>query len=538
MDMLNRPGSARPINIWPGFVDALSALLMVVIFVLMVFMVAQFYLSNLLTGRDAEVQRLTRLLAEETAELELEQTDYADLLAQFQRLSADLTGAYGERDTLAEQVQTLETERSSLAQQLAAAISRSRTLNVEVSTLNEELLEAMTAVEAGEEAITLQLAEIASLQTDIMALRTTRETLETEVATLGLALEAARSEAEQLGLDLEDQTAIAEGLREQLGLTNAELLALRDALAEREDEAQGLEQLLADAQEQSEALTVELRVSREDRDRIMEQMAALRDRTTALETELSDEQERTVLAQRTIEERDVRIEELVRAVDTTEAALDDEQELTTRQRDELANLSEEVSTLTDQLQRIETALRESEAAVGDRDLEIADLNARLNQALIRRVEELSRYRSEFFGELREVLGNRPGIRVEGDRFVFQSEVLFRSGSASLQPGGRDQLSDFADTLMEIAAGFPDDIDWILRVDGHTDPVPIVTAQFPSNWELSTARATEVVRYLAAQGVPPFRLAAAGFAEFQPLVEGDDPGAFSRNRRIELRLDQR
>ena len=184
-------------------------------------------------------------------------------------------------------------------------------------------------------------------------------------------------------------------------------------------------------------------------------------------------------------------------------------------------------------------LRESEASVSDRDIEIANLNARLNQALVRRVEELSRYRSEFFGRLREVIGQRDDIRVVGDRFVFQSEVLFSSGSATLQGGGKEQLARFAGTLLEIARDIPYEVDWILRVDGHTDRVPIgPRVPFRSNWELSTARATEVVQYLIEQGVPPQRLAAAGFGEFQPLDPSNTAAAFLRNRRIELKLDQR
>ena len=201
-------------------------------------------------------------------------------------------------------------------------------------------------------------------------------------------------------------------------------------------------------------------------------------------------------------------------------------------------LSEQVAALRAQLNRVEASLQESEREVDSRDLEIANLSARLNQALLREVEDLSRYRSEFFGRMREVVGRRTDILIVGDRFVFQSEVLFRSGSATLQPGGETQLAQLAETLLEIANDIPDDIDWILRVDGHTDRVPINTPAFPSNWALSTARATSVVQFLIQQGVPAERLAAAGFGEFQPLDPADTPEAYSRNRRIELKLDQR
>ena len=169
---------------------------------------------------------------------------------------------------------------------------------------------------------------------------------------------------------------------------------------------------------------------------------------------------------------------------------------------------------------------------------IADLGRRLNLALAGKVEELQRYRSEFFGRLRELLGNRAGIRVVDDRFVFQSEVLFASGSAALEVAGERQMAQLALTLLEIAREIPPDIPWILRVDGHTDSVPIRTTQFPSNWELSTARAISVVRYLTSQGIPPERLAATGFGEFQPIDRRDDEIGFRRNRRIELKLTSR
>ena len=180
-----------------------------------------------------------------------------------------------------------------------------------------------------------------------------------------------------------------------------------------------------------------------------------------------------------------------------------------------------------------------EKTINDKDVEIVSLTARLNQALVRRVDELSRSRSAFFGKLRDVLGDRPDVRVVGDRFVFQSELLFPVGSAELQPGGEEQLAAFAATLKRIAAQFPPDVDWLLRIDGHTDRQPIPSGgQFPTNWQLSTARALSVLNFLATQGIPPQRMAAAGFGEWQPLDPGNTPDAYRRNRRIEFRIDQR
>jgi chemotaxis protein MotB len=171
-------------------------------------------------------------------------------------------------------------------------------------------------------------------------------------------------------------------------------------------------------------------------------------------------------------------------------------------------------------------------------VQIADLGRRLNVALANKVQELASYRSEFFGRLREILGNRPDIRIVGDRFVFQSEVLFTPGSADLGPEAKSELDLLAGALRDVAAKIPPEIPWVLRVDGHTDKRPISTPQFPSNWELSTARAIAVTKYLISQGIPPSRLAAAGFGEFQPIDTAEGEDAFRKNRRIEFKLTER
>ena len=196
------------------------------------------------------------------------------------------------------------------------------------------------------------------------------------------------------------------------------------------------------------------------------------------------------------------------------------------------------SDLREQLAQLQKLLSDADAKAKADQVQIADLGKRLNLALAGRVEELAQYRSEFFGRLREVLGNRPDIRIVGDRFVFQSEVLFASGSATLGLEGQEQLWQLARTLRDIIQTIPVDINWVLQVDGHTDTVRIATPQFPSNWELSTARATSVVKFLISQGLPAHRLAAAGYGEFQPLEEGLDEANRRRNRRIELKLTSR
>jgi chemotaxis protein MotB len=205
---------------------------------------------------------------------------------------------------------------------------------------------------------------------------------------------------------------------------------------------------------------------------------------------------------------------------------------------EVQLLAQQVADLTAELQKLNDALGEANTKAQEQTTTISELTEKLNLALASKVGELARYRSEFFGRLRDVLGNRSDVRIVGDRFVFQSEVLFPSASATLQDSGKEQLAKLARTLLDISKSIPANINWVLRVDGHTDKLPIHTPEFPSNWELSTARATAVLEYLISQGVPANRLAAAGFAEFQPVDPGMDEAALAHNRRIELKLDQR
>jgi chemotaxis protein MotB len=201
-------------------------------------------------------------------------------------------------------------------------------------------------------------------------------------------------------------------------------------------------------------------------------------------------------------------------------------------------LNQQISALRRQLATLEAALDASEKRDRESQAQIVDLGKRLNAALAQKVQELSRYRSEFFGRLREILGDRPDIEIVGDRFVIQSEILFDSGSADINPSGEAQLRKITEAVKEIAGEIPDDIPWVLRIDGHTDSQPIHTQQFPSNWYLSSARAIAVVNFMVKDGVDPSRLVAAGFGEFQPLDKGTSAQALKRNRRIEFKLTER
>ncbi|WP_413203939.1 peptidoglycan -binding protein [Rhodospirillum sp. A1_3_36] len=287
---------------------------------------------------------------------------------------------------------------------------------------------------------------------------------------------------------------------------------------------------LQDANARAEAMAAQLRDAKDtafENDQLRDRLASVAklEQDVAALKALRDELEKQV-------------KEMGAKLAEKEGQIADERKISDEARAHAALLNAQLEQLRNQLAALQDALDASEARAAEQDVTIADLGKRLNAALAEKVQELRRYRSEFFGRLREVLGNREDIRVVGDRFVFQSEVLFPSGSDQLQPAGASTLASLAQTLIELAKEIPDDVDWILRVDGHTDKRPIYTSDFKSNWELSAARAISVVKYLIEQGVPPNRLAAAGFGEYQPIDPGDDEAALARNRRIEMKLDQR
>ena len=218
--------------------------------------------------------------------------------------------------------------------------------------------------------------------------------------------------------------------------------------------------------------------------------------------------------------------------------LDQQKQITNDALAKVEMLNQQLAALRLQLASLQEALDASDAKDKDNQVKIAELGQRLNVALAKKVQELARYRSDFFGKLKEALGDRPDFQVVGDRFVFASDVLFDSGSADLKPDAAPQLDKLADALKQLETKIPSDIAWVMRVDGHTDIHPIATPQFPSNWELSAERAIAVVRYLMDKGVPANRLVAAGFGEFQPIDSGTDDAALAKNRRIELKLTER
>ncbi|RED49763.1 peptidoglycan -binding protein [Aestuariispira insulae] len=406
-------------DIWPGFVDALATLLMVVIFLLMIFVISQLYLNEALVGRDKALDKLNLQVSELAEMLQLERSSNADLRSNVERLSTDLRASLAKQDSLENQLASLRGEKASLAANLDEEESELEKLRADYATRTDELNkvraeleDAYKVVEASKEKIELQLGQLADLNHQLEALQALKEQMQAEL--------------------IETQSANA-NQEKKLVEANDELLAAQ-----------------------------------------------------------------------------------------AEAAL----------------LNKQLKELGSQLAELNALLDASEAKDEESQATIKALGQRLNAALASKVQELSRYRSEFFGRLRQLLGNRQGIQIVNDRFVFQSEVLFSSGSADLGLSGQEQLGQLAATLKEIAADIPPEIEWILQVEGHTDNVPIASARFPSNWELSAARAISVVKFLISQGIPAENLSAAGYGEFQPLDPRNDEIAHRRNRRIELKLTQR
>lgn len=264
----------------------------------------------------------------------------------------------------------------------------------------------------------------------------------------------------------------------------------------------------------------------------------LRGRTQALESTMSAREQE--LARLRLE-----LAAALAARDSLDVAKTQAEQNLGSSQEEAALLSARTARLAEELERLNRALAANQQDLAQRDAlivqqrgRIEELDSALKQKLLERVEELEKYASDFFGRLRQVFANNPNIKVVGDRFVFQSEVLFGSGEATLSPEGRRDLDKFAQVYQQLANRLPDDLPVIIEVQGHTDRTPIRSSRFPSNWELSSARAQQVVNYLIQQGIPPQRLAAAGMGEYHPVDSADDPEAYRRNRRIELKITSR
>jgi chemotaxis protein MotB len=266
---------------------------------------------------------------------------------------------------------------------------------------------------------------------------------------------------------------------------------------------------------------------------------SLEDTIATLEASLTDTESERSRLQLALDSGSGNSAERDARIGTLTSQLEEEQQISQRALNQVELLNQQISALRRQISALEVALDASENKDRESQTKIANLGRRLNVALAQRVQELNRYRSDFFGRLREILSDRPDVRIVGDRFVFPSEVLFASGAAELNEQGQEQMLKVAQALLQIGREIPDEIEWVLRVDGHTDNIPLTGAgRYRDNWELSQARALAVVKYFISQGISPQRLVAAGFGEFQPLEEGDSDEVRAHNRRIELKLTER
>ena len=524
MALRRRGGTGDGLNAWPGYVDALSTLLMVIIFVLLVFVLAQAFLSVALSGRDRALDRLNRQMAELSDMLSLERGRSAELRLSIAQLSRDLQGTTSARDTLAQQLAALRAEQEQLT-------ADRDTLKSDRDRLSARLADTALQVQSAQARANQLQAQVAELaqRSDASgqdAATTAAQLAETRrlLAEMSKRADASASQLADTQKRLTDASTRADTSAQQLADTMTQLADARQLLMAAQSRLDEMQRQAVDLDRtvKADRATIEARLS--DLARMAEQTRAL----TALRDDL-ERQARDAAARATTEEQR-------RAA--VAAQLADEQKLGDSARAQIALLNRQLEQLRAQMASLNAALEVSETSGKNKDVQIANLGSRLNAALAQKVEELQRYRSDFFGKLRQVLANRPGIQVVGDRFVFQSEVLFPVGSADLSVAGWEQIKALAATLLDISKKIPPEVNWILRVDGHADRQPVQNDRFPSNWELSTARAITVVKLLIASGVPANRLAATGFGDNQPLDAIDTPEAYAKNRRIELRLTDR
>ncbi len=521
----------QALDIWPGFVDALATLLMVIIFLLMIFVISQLYLNDALVGRDAALDRLNRQIADMAEQLGLERAANEDLRANIDSVSQQLRTSLSRRDDLESELSTLRGQRNAILSQLDAAVTdRDRLLSAladaEGRLADLEVRAAATRNELNDNRQRLQRNEQA-LAANRVALSESQAALAASQA----ALDESQAALAQNQASLNETQAALDASAANLAATQQELEITQKAAADQEIVLSQSRRDLEDAYATIDANKKTIEAQLTDLDRLSRDIVALQALRNDLLQTVSD-LEAANLA------KDEELEITEETLQTNLQALDESTEAALLARAEAARLAQEVEALKEQMGRLNRLLEESEAKDAEQQAQIVDLGRRLNVALASKVQELARYRSEFFGRLREILGNRSDVQIVGDRFVFQSEVLFSQGSDELGEEGRTQLGQLAETLITISSNIPDEINWVLRVDGHTDSIPISTSRFPSNWELSAARAISVVKFLSAQGIPEQRLAATGFGEYQPLDPAENQAAYRKNRRIELKLTER
>lgn len=456
------------LDAWPGYVDALSTLLMVTIFVLLVFVLAQGLLSVSLSGKDRALERLHQQIAQLTDMLSLEKSRAVDLQNNIASLAHDLGDATATRD--------------SLARQLASA----------------------------QAAITSDAAKVASLSAE-------RDQLSAQLADAKLQAQSATARLNDMQGQLGQQTTVATSAQTQIDSLQNDLAAAREKLST--DTAQ-----LAQATEAAATAAAATQAAQS-------QVASLETQLTAMEARAKTAESKLASLQGDLAKQ-------TQATSDAQSALGQQTQKTDAAEAQIVLLNQQMAQLRAQLQALAQALDLQQQQGRDKDAQIADLGRKLNLALAAKVQELQRYRSDFFGKLREILKNQPNIKIVGDRFVFQSDVLFASASAQLTPEGQSQIDGISTAIKSIMKEIPPDLSWMLRVDGHADSQPVIGGPFQSNWQLSAARAISVVQLLILDGVPANHLAATAFGDTQPIDPAQTPEAYAKNRRIEFRLTDR
>ena len=559
-------------SIWPGFVDAMTALLLVLMFVLTIFMVVQAVLRETITGQENELSELGAEVGALSAALGLATSQRDDLRVELGSLRATLSQAEDDIDARDARIRDFEAQVAALLvqqSQTQAQITALQGENAQILSDKEALDLALAAardeISAGEQAARLAAARLEALEALIADLRAEN----TETIALLSQTEQALTDAQQELSDAEiariaDAQAAA-ALRARLETAQDELTATTLALEAKRQEAEDTLTLLAATQETRDDLNARLAQALLDLEQTDAELGALQDRvdadTASVQAELS-----ALLAAKLAAENEAALrltEAQQRAALLAEA--NEELSLVEAQSAEdqrkITLLNQQIGELRSQLSSLQGILDAAAEADAQADIQIQTLGQNLNAALARaateerkrrRLEEaerkrleaeavdLAKYRSDFFAQLRDLLDGQDGVRIEGDRFVFSSEVLFAQGQADLSADGEAEIAKVARILRDIAGDIPDGIDWVIRVDGHTDDIPLSgLGEFSNNWELSQARALSVVLYMVNfLGLPPDRLAANGFGQFQPVNPADTDAARAQNRRIELKLTEK
>ena len=581
-------------NLWPGFVDVLATLLIVIIFVLMVFTVSQIYLSDAISGRDKALESLRNQINELSKILVIESKEKEKVLSELkitedtltqskenvqkqESYSKELQANISEKDSelfiqeqniiaLSNQIKDLLSELRIVAnaleayegaeitsfnteglgerinKALASRIDQLKNLNTQLSQLNDELENVKFDLQS-------KVEELNKSNSDLMAIN---ESLGLEDADLINQLAAIQRKNELLEISQkETQTALEliekandklaikdEALQKQIlqyQMITKDLLAINDSLGLKD--ATLVEQLEAIRSKNQKLSELNLNLVKRD-----DTIFSLRGKILELNNILALSEEKQLTQEKELSN----LNQSLNLLETEKTKLEEESALSIAEMEkrsdetfkQVASLSQEIEVLKKEILLLNEALESSEQSILSKELKIEVLGERLNKALTSKVFELQKYRSEFFGKLKSILGDREDIKIVGDRFIFESELLFDSASASLQPEGMDKLKQIGLTLKETTNNIPQDIDWIIQVEGHTDKRPINTIKYPSNWELSTARANSVLKLLLDLGFSPNRLSAAGYGEFYPISEDDSVESLQQNRRIELKLTSR